>query len=313
MTKRERLSGIKVRYRVRGLIGLSLAVLSIIPLFTVIILYESEGVEPGHNVLILIPIMLLLSLRTIITILEDILIKSNLMKIMEFSEKIQNGEYDSYFDLPMQTDEENYYVQVVRSLESLGRYVRGQNRMLLGNLKEARNEAEIMKELAVKDGLTGLFNRRYFDAAMTREAKKAYQGESCLSLIMLDCDKFKQVNDTFGHDAGDRVLKELSKAIVENVREEKDIPFRFGGDEFGIIMPGVDMKIAERVMRRLVLAYNASDIKGTSLSISIVSAMFRNEGTVQQNITAMIKKADEGIYTIKRNGGNGIKDVEISF
>ncbi|WP_277656425.1 GGDEF domain-containing protein [Seleniivibrio woodruffii] len=304
---------IKVNYRIRLQLFAVILILSVIPMFSIILLYEHEIVEPKANGLLLIPIFVLLSSKSITNLLEYLLFKNTLLKIHQFSERIKDGYYDTHFVLPIQKDqdEENYLMQVLRSLESLARVVRGQNRMLVTNLNETRSEANLMKELAEKDPLTGLYNRRYFDRVFQAEAKNAVQSGQILTLILVDCDKFKQVNDTHGHDIGDRVLKQLASVMKEIIRNGRDIPFRFGGDEFGIILPQADASAARRVASRLEETYLASERYGTTLSISAVSADINDRDTITEQIRKIIKTADNGIYDVKKRGGHGMEFFRI--
>lgn len=304
---------IKVNYRIRLQLFAVILILSVIPMFSIILLYEHEIVEPKANGLLLIPIFVLLSSKSITNLLEYLLFKNTLLKIHQFSERIKDGYYDTHFVLPIQKDqdEENYLMQVLRSLESLARVVRGQNRMLVTNLNETRSEANLMKELAEKDPLTGLYNRRYFDRVFQAEAKNAVQSGQILTLILVDCDKFKQVNDTHGHDIGDRVLKQLASVMKEIIRNGRDIPFRFGGDEFGIILPQADASAARRVASRLEETYLASERYGTTLSISAVSADINDRDTIPEQIRKIIKTADNGIYDVKKRGGHGMEFFRI--
>jgi diguanylate cyclase (GGDEF)-like protein len=279
--------------------------LGVVPMLTIILLYEHELVRAGNNGLILIPLFMLLSAKSITALLEYLLFKNNLLKIHKFSERIKDGYYETHFSLPMQQDEENYLIQVLRSLESLARVIRGQNNMLLYNLQETRTEANMMKQLAERDALTGLFNRRYFDTVFKAEAESSRRNRIPLTLIMVDCDKFKQVNDTYGHDTGDRVLKQLAFIMTEVIRNGRDIPFRFGGDEFGILLPQTELASAERVVGRLLEVYMTSERHGTTLSVSAVSAVLPESGNLSEHMKKIIKKADDGIYQVKRKGGDG--------
>lgn len=307
----EQSAKIQVNFKIRQHLFLVLLCLGIIPMMLIILLYEHHILKPGNNGLILIPLFMLLSARSITTLLEYLLFKNNLLKINEFAERIKDGYYDTHFDLPMQKDEENYLIQVLRSLESLARVIRGQNNMLIYNLKETRSEANMMKKLAERDGLTGLFNRRYFDTVFQVETENAYRSGTPLTLIMVDCDKFKQVNDTYGHDTGDRVLKQLALIMTEVIRNGRDVPFRFGGDEFGIILPTTELSAAERVVTRLQEVYMTSERHGTTLSISAVSATVTDGEILSEQMKKIIKKADDGIYKVKRRGGNGAEFARI--
>ena len=122
----------------------------------------------------------------------------------------------------------------------------------IGKLQYALSEAEgLRKELreqAIRDPLTGLFNRRFMEESMNNEVARARRGNSNLGVIMLDLDKFKQLNDTHGHEAGDAMLRAVARLLLENIRAG-DVACRFGGDEFVILMPGASLDAAMRKAR----------------------------------------------------------------
>lgn len=109
---------------------------------------------------------------------------------------------------------------------------------------------EKLASLAITDALTGLFNHRYFQEGLNLEIARAKRYNRALSLIMLDIDSFKEYNDTYGHLEGDRVLKEIARIIQENIRQI-DIPSRYGGEEFMIILPEADSEEARIVAERI--------------------------------------------------------------
>ena len=94
-----------------------------------------------------------------------------------------------------------------------------------------------LRDLAITDDLTGLYNQRHFHERLSQEARRARRLRQKLSLILLDLDGFKAINDRLGHPAGDRILKEFAAAIEISIRKEVDSAFRYGGDEFVVILP----------------------------------------------------------------------------
>ena len=111
--------------------------------------------------------------------------------------------------------------------------------MIVSTLTLALRNSEIhreVQELATIDSLTGLFNNRYFHEILTREFKSTMRYQNPVSLIMIDLDNFKQINDQYGHQAGDTVLREISNRLTRSLREI-DVPARYGGDEIAIILP----------------------------------------------------------------------------
>ncbi|MEM1317620.1 MAG: PleD family two-component system response regulator [Pseudomonadota bacterium] len=163
-------------------------------------------------------------------------------------------------------------------------------------------------EMAVTDGLTGLNNRRYFDNHMQGLLQKASLGNKPLSLIIMDIDHFKYVNDTYGHQVGDDVLKIFAERLLKNVRN-KDLACRFGGEEFIVAMPDTDRELAFVVadrMRREVSAHSFIVDNGRqqiAITVSAGVSAYDGEG---DDVEQMLKRADERLYDAKRRGRNQV-------
>ncbi len=171
-----------------------------------------------------------------------------------------------------------------------------------------RESVQSTMELAVKDSLTGLNNRRYFDSHMHNLFDQAAIAQKPLSLIVMDIDHFKHVNDTYGHQAGDDVLKTFAERLCKNVRG-KDLACRFGGEEFVIAMPDTDQELAFVVadrMRREVAAHPFV-VAGGGVQISVtVSAGVSSISGAEDSVESMLKRADDALYAAKRNGRNQV-------
>jgi len=159
--------------------------------------------------------------------------------------------------------------------------------------------------LAITDDLTGLYNHRFFKQKIREEITRARRFGSELTLLMLDMDDFKKINDTCGHPAGDRVLKEVA-AIIRNTVRETDIPFRYGGEEFSVLLPQTGsqgaMEVAER-LRQAIEAFSfpcsAGIVIQTTVSIGI--ATFPNDAA---NWSELVTIADSAMYRAKLEGKN---------
>jgi diguanylate cyclase (GGDEF)-like protein len=174
-----------------------------------------------------------------------------------------------------------------------------------GNIERAYHE-EIYR-LTTVDGLTQIFNKRYFSEALAREIARASRYRRELSLVMFDLDHFKEVNDTHGHLAGDAVLKTLALTIKAKIRTE-DIFARYGGEEFAIILPEIDghnaHQFAEKVRR--IVETTEFIFEGTKIPVTIsmgVSTLDLEEPTA----AAIIRRADERLYEAKSAGRNCVK------
>jgi len=161
---------------------------------------------------------------------------------------------------------------------------------------------------AILDGLTKLYNYRYFMQELEREANRARRYNQPFSLFMLDIDKFKNYNDTYGHPAGDRILQTISKLILQNIRNT-DTVARYGGEEFVVILPGLKreeaMALADK-LRTLIaehLFYNEDTKENCTITISIGVACFPDDS---DNSADLIKSADKALYQAKQTGRNKV-------
>jgi len=174
--------------------------------------------------------------------------------------------------------------------------------------KELQQLFEYEQILARTDGLTRLYNRRYFFELAAREFNSAIRYQRPLTLIIFDVDGFKQANDTFGHDFGDRTLVEVSKTANLQVREV-DILARYGGDEFTILLPETNVEqaflIAERIRKAVADVY--IDMGGFSTFVTISMGISELSFEPQdQSIEDMIRRADQALYQAKQQGRNKV-------
>ncbi len=167
---------------------------------------------------------------------------------------------------------------------------------------------EQLRELSIRDPLTGLLNRRHMEESLLREISRATRTKQPLSVLMMDVDLFKHFNDTYGHEAGDHVLKEFGHLLQKQVRES-DIACRFGGEEFTLILPEADCETASDIGNRirsavmdLQLVVGRQPLGRVTISGGI--AVFPEDGdTIQQ----LLARADEALYDAKKNGRNRIE------
>ncbi|MBA6390198.1 diguanylate cyclase [Colwellia sp. BRX10-3] len=168
---------------------------------------------------------------------------------------------------------------------------------------------KVLQALALSnriDGLTQAFNRKHWEECLAAEFSRARRYKQDLSLVMLDLDQFKLLNDTFGHQGGDKVLIETAKAINELLRMG-DLFGRYGGEEFAIILPNTNLAGAEDVAERIrqTIANNAIDYKGRSVSVtvSIGVAVIDEQDSRYEDL---ISHADIALYKAKNNGRNRV-------
>jgi two-component system cell cycle response regulator len=169
------------------------------------------------------------------------------------------------------------------------------------------NVAQSM-ELAVTDALTGLYNRRYMESHLGTLVNYAAHRGKAISLLVIDIDFFKAVNDTHGHDVGDQVLKEFSRRIRKNIRGI-DMACRLGGEEFVLVMPETNMAEAYVIGERLRVAISGQDFSvadiAESLTITVSIGIAALEGA-DDSADALLKRADKALYRAKRDGRNRV-------
>ena len=168
-----------------------------------------------------------------------------------------------------------------------------------------RNALVVMRlqQLAMRDTLTGLGNRRYFDDALHSTVELTKRNNATLALVLLDLDNFKQVNDNAGHAAGDEVLLAVANSMRDTLRASDQL-FRFGGDEFAVLLLGQEADSAELVARRLVKAINQHHIcQDYQVSASAGLAMLK----AGQDKTALFNAADAALYQAKDAGKSTVR------
>jgi two-component system, cell cycle response regulator len=164
-----------------------------------------------------------------------------------------------------------------------------------------------MYESALRDGLTKIFNKKYFLDRLESEFAYAQRHKTPLSLVMFDIDHFKKINDTYGHLAGDAALVALSKTVTGVIRQE-DVFARYGGEEFAVISRGIDLKGAGAFGERIRKTVEASSVPHDQVlitfTVSIGVAQFNDVS--MRDCMAFISKADEALYAAKRSGRNRV-------
>lgn len=160
---------------------------------------------------------------------------------------------------------------------------------------------------SIRDVLTGLYNRRYFDETLLQEINRAHRSKHPLSLLLFDIDHFKKFNDTYGHDAGDFVLKKVSETMLSLIRDS-DTACRYGGEEFIIILPETSVEIAQKRAETLRAEISRNELKFNNeflgvITISIGVAVYPLHGEQEP---VLIKSADKALYQAKQSGRNRV-------
>lgn len=225
-------------------------------------------------------------------------------KMRAFSE----GGVD-YISKPFHTEEVIARVNTHLVLRAQQKALAKRNEELREKNVLIEDQAEELKKLASKDFLTGLFNRRNFLENAGQEEKRFKRAKSKFSFIMLDIDHFKQVNDTYGHDCGDKVLVKVARSLESELRDQ-DIVARWGGEEFICMLPETELTgaitVAEKI-RKSVAAVEDPCSKG-NVSVTITLGVSEYDGSC--SIDECINKADISLYNGKRQGRNQVNSAE---
>ena len=177
--------------------------------------------------------------------------------------------------------------------------------------RSLREANEQIRKFSITDPLTGCFNRGYLDQTLSREIRRSFRYGRPLSVVLCDIDHFKKVNDTYGHPAGDRVLKEFARCIGSSVRRNVDWLARYGGEEFVLVLPETDLEGARSVAERLRKKISNHSIRIENSEIRITSsfgiASLDLKAADDGNLSLfLIEKADRMLYRAKLSGRNRV-------
>ena len=227
-------------------------------------------------------------------------IETELQELPDLIRICREGK-DAICEMVFKSNETNYYYEV-----SFTQIANSDNEFIgwllqIYNITERKLAEEIIRHAALHDALTGLPNRNYFQILFSQELALAKMRRDVLTVAYLDLDDFKIINDTYGHDVGDRVLFEVAERL-KGVLRKSDIVSRIGGDEYTIILPQVgDDEIIKMIGSKILEIFEKSiDLHETSLQIraSVGFSVFPRDG---DDIDVLLKKADRAMYTVKGN------------
>ena len=221
---------------------------------------------------------------------------------------IRSGVYD-YMIKPFE-DLELIVAVVNRAAEKIR--LTTENRVLLDSLMKNKHELEqlntVLETLAVKDGLTGVFNHRYFQEEVAKEIVRCQRYSRVFSVIFLDVDHFKHYNDKNGHPSGDDLLRKLANLLSSRLRQI-DVIARYGGEEFILLLPSTtraNALICAEDIRQMIAKYPFHGREGQPMgfvSVSVGVASFPKDGT---EVPALLKAADDALYQAKASGRNRV-------
>lgn len=243
----------------------------------------------------------------------------NYQSIDELLKDLRIGPYENLGRVTLSDIFRNYWKSLIGItiglcfLISFALYVNGLNK----NLEVSQHQLQLqlaeieslqanLREEAIRDALTGLFNRRYMDEIFERELSRAKRQGFPVSIVMLDIDHFKQLNDTFGHKAGDIMLQKIGEMLKAQTRRE-DIVCRYGGEEFVVILPGATADVAVLFAERWRLSFQSIEMnyadKSLQATLSAGVAAFPRHGESRDEL---LQQADKALYNAKETGRNRV-------
>jgi len=167
-------------------------------------------------------------------------------------------------------------------------------------LKEKEKLEEEVRRLSVTDDLTGLYNHRHFFKTLEAELVRLRRQKTSLSLVMFDLDNFKSYNDRYGHLEGDKVLKSVGEIVRHPIRHNVDSGYRYGGDEFAVLLIGASMDRAMAIAERIRSSIEQTEFQNITVSVGL------SEYKGHFDLEGFVKSADDAMYTAKHSGGNRV-------
>lgn len=292
------LAGLSVTSRM----ALVLSILLLLPVAVVLGLLENGLIPDLPRVLVLSLALGLGLLVPVSRLASRFLLLGDVAAINRFCAGIRSGNYRVRFDVGLERDDEHEITRLKRNMNWMAHHIDVQEQSLRQRLDQAGQRQQQYERLCYRDPLTGLFNRRYMEENLQIVVRHRPDGED-VYLALIDCDRFKQVNDLFGHEAGDEVLRSLGQILEESLRGREGGAFRHGGDEFGVLFRGVELygclAACERIRRR----FEYGNRHGCTLSIGLA----RYRASMRGDACALLRAADGALYRSKNAGRNCIR------
>jgi diguanylate cyclase (GGDEF)-like protein len=226
------------------------------------------------------------------------IISRPLVRLANGAREVAAGNYE--VDLPVAGSDE--VALLTKVFNGMVWRLREGKKELDASTERLRLQNEELEKLSLTDGLTGLANRRFLVQRLNEEALRFRRTKKEFSVLMADVDHFKQYNDTFGHPAGDEVLKKVARLLQSSVRE-LDCVARYGGEEFCVMLPETSAEGAAILAERICERVAATEFPGQKITLSLGVASLPDNGDTPD---AVIAAADESLYQAKREGRNRV-------
>lgn len=298
-------TGLNKRMKDPSLTSLQICLASLVVMYAIFFVYEARGFLFSVYILILLFGTFRLNTRQFLNVSAFILVTYGfdvfLLQVFRPQDIVLHIEIFQWLALAV----------VLVSVSFIGGNISALRHDLAGSRKKLQASLAKIKEMAIHDDLTGFYNRRHLMELLETEYNRSVRTGAVFSLAMLDLDKFKNVNDTFGHQAGDEILITFSN-IISNVLRKTDFCGRYGGEEFLIVLTQTDLQdakvFAERI-RACVEEFLFLDL-GHSRKSRVTVSIGLAEHRKNEDIEKTISRADEAMYKAKNNGRNRVEVSE---
>jgi len=293
-------SGLNKRMKDPSLTSIQICLASLVVMYSIFFIYEARGILFSMYILILLFGIFRLHTRQFLNVSAFILMTYGidifLLNVFRPQDILLKIEIFHWLALAI----------VLISVSFIGGNISALRHDLAVSRKKLQASLETIQEMAIRDDLTGFFNRRHLMELLETENNRSIRSGSVFSLAMVDLDKFKNVNDSFGHQAGDNALKTFS-SVIRTVLRKTDICGRYGGEEFLVVLTQTDLNeakiFAERIRSRVEDSMALDFGQNTKVTVSIGLAEHQKNEDVEKTIF----RADDAMYKAKKNGRNRVE------
>jgi diguanylate cyclase (GGDEF)-like protein len=195
---------------------------------------------------------------------------------------------------------------VLISVSLIGGNISSIRRELSVSRKKLQSSLIVIREMAIQDDLTGFFNRIHLMDLIESENNRSVRTGSVFSLVMMDIDKFKKINDTYGHQTGDQVLRTFA-AVIRSILRKTDFCGRYGGEEFLVLLTQTDLQAAKVFAERIRGSVENSFFPDLGPDSRVTVSLGLVEHQMQENIEKTISRADDALYKAKKKGRNRVE------
>jgi len=262
-----------------------------------------------HNGWIVTPLGQMTELNTIFTSSLFMLCTTLALHylLLLLNHEARNARENALAELVANEQLRDLQVQLENRVSDRTSELQAANEKMMGQIEQINALQTRLREEAIRDPLTGLFNRRYLEETLVREIGRAHREEYDISFLLFDLDYFKNLNDTYGHDAGDEVLKAVSDSLTTRTRT-MDIPCRIGGEEFVLVLPGIVEQVAQlraEYLRDQIQSMTISHgIHDMNITVSIGISSYPKNGETWEDL---YHAADQALYRAKEKGRNRVE------